>query len=134
MAFDSCGRSYRSRLDGGYDYCCHAFSPNLGLTTAQRNIFLEISGDVVERALESLADFVNVLALDDERGSKHEAIADYTEDQSVTQRSGVNPRTHLKRTVEGNAFLIVLHQLHAEDRSRSSDVANKWMLLQPTKR
>jgi hypothetical protein len=52
MPFDSCGRSYRSRLDGsGYDYCCHAFWPNLGLTTAQRNIFLEISGDVVERAL-----------------------------------------------------------------------------------
>jgi hypothetical protein len=75
-----------------------------------------------------LADLVNVVTLDNEWGSEHDAITDYTEDQSVPQRSDVNSRTHFVRTVEGNTFLAVLHQLHTEDQSRSSHVANNRML------
>ena len=53
---------------------------------------LEISSDVIQRALEPLADFFDFVGLDHQRRGEYQPIADHTQDQSMTGCCGGSGR------------------------------------------
>jgi len=73
--------------------------------------FLELSSDIIKRAPQPLAYFIDFIALDDERWSEHESVAHDAYDQSMTHRGDINPGAHLERAIE------VLHANDLQQRA-----------------
>src|SRR6266545_3793361 len=74
----------------------------------------ELVCDVIEPASESFADLLDLGGFDHQRRSKHQSVAHHAHDEPVTLRRLIDAGADLERAVEGNAFLAVAHQLHAE--------------------